>query len=115
MAALLLTEKLNRILDIDEDAMTVTVQAGAVSAEVDDELAARHLGSRSSATTTTSPSAASPPSEGSAPASHRFGLFVDTVQRLEYVTWDGDAGHAAAATRTPPTSTGCSPVSAATA
>lgn len=27
---------------------------------------------------------------GISPASHRFGLFVDTVQRIEYVNWDGE-------------------------
>jgi FAD binding domain len=62
--SLLLTEKLNQVVEVDEETMTATVQSGAVSAEVDDLLAAWDC--RSSATTTTSPSEASPPSGGSA-------------------------------------------------
>lgn len=87
---LLLTEKLNRILDVDEDAMTVTVQAGAVSAEVDDELATRGLGLPVIGDHNHITVGGFASVGGISPASHRFGLFVDTVNRLQYVTWDGE-------------------------
>lgn len=88
--SLLVTEKLNAVLDVDEDAMTVTVQPGAVSAQVDDELATRGLGLPVIGDHNHITVGGFASVGGISPASHRFGLFVDTVQRLEYVTWGGD-------------------------
>ncbi len=88
--AVLLTEKLDGILDIDETAMTATVQAGAVSALIDAELATRGLGLPIIGDHNEITVGGFASVGGISPASHRFGLFVDTVQRLEYVTWDGE-------------------------
>ena len=87
---LLLTEKLNRILEIDEGKLTVRVQAGAVSAQVDDELAQRGLGLPVIGDHNHITVGGFASVGGISPASHRFGLFVDTVVGLEYVTWDGE-------------------------
>lgn len=90
--SVLLIERLDRILEIDEEAMTATVQSGVVSAELDDVLAERGLGlaiigDHNHITTGGFVSVG-----GISPASHRFGMFVDTVTRLQYVDWEGNAG-----------------------
>lgn len=86
----LVTEKLNRILEIDEDEMTATVQAGMVAAELDDHLATMGLGLPIIGDHNHITVGGFASVGGISPASHRFGLFVDTVERLEYVTWDGE-------------------------
>ncbi|MHB8574648.1 MAG: FAD-binding oxidoreductase, partial [Dehalococcoidia bacterium] len=88
--AVIVTEKLNRLVELNEDEMTATVQAGTVSAELDDWLAERGyglpiIGDHNHITVGGFASVG-----GISPASHRFGLFLDNVVRLEYVTWDGD-------------------------
>lgn len=88
--SMLLTEKLNRVLEVDEENMTATVQAGAVSAQVDDLLAERGLGLPIIGDHNHITVGGFASVGGISPASHRFGLFVDTVQRLEYVTWEGE-------------------------
>lgn len=87
--SILLTEKLNAVLAVDEEAMTATVQAGAVSAEVDDELALRGLGlpvigDHAHVTVGGFVSVG-----GISASSFRYGLFVDIVERLEWVDWEG--------------------------
>lgn len=86
----LVTEKFTRILAVDEDEMTATVQAGAVSADVDDYLASKGLGLPIIGDHTHITVGGFASVGGISPASHRFGLFIDTIERLEYVTWDGD-------------------------
>lgn len=88
--SVLVTEKLNRIVEVDEEAMTATVQAGAVSAEVDDYLATRGLGLPIIGDHNHITVGGFASVGGISPASHRFGLFVDTIERLECVTWDGE-------------------------
>jgi hypothetical protein len=66
------------------------VQAGAVSAEVDDELAARGLGlpiigDHNHVTVGGFVSVG-----GISASSFRYGLFVDIVERIEWVDWDGE-------------------------
>ena len=88
--SVLLTEKLNKVLEVDEAALTVTVQAGAASADVDEVLAARGLGLKvigDHAHVTTGGFASV---GGISASSFRHGLFVDVLDRFEYVTWDGD-------------------------
>jgi FAD binding domain len=85
----LVTEKLNTVLELNEAEMTATVQSGTVSAELDDWLAERGyglpiIGDHNHITVGGFASVG-----GISPSSHRFGLFVDNVVRLEYVTWDG--------------------------
>jgi len=85
-----LTEKFNKVLDVDEEALTVTVQPGAQSADVDDVLATHGLGlpvigDHAHVTTGGFASVG-----GITASSFRHGLFVDVIERMEYVTWDGD-------------------------
>jgi hypothetical protein len=88
--AVLLTEKLDDILEVDTENMTATVQGGIVSAVVDEALAQQGyglpiIGDHNHVTVGGFCSVG-----GISPASHRFGLFVDTVQRFEYVNWEGE-------------------------
>ncbi len=88
--SVLLTEKLDDIIEIDTENMTATVQGGIVSANVDEALAQQGyglpiIGDHNHVTVGGFCSVG-----GISPASHRFGLFVDTVQRFEYVNWDGE-------------------------
>ncbi|HET8684933.1 MAG TPA: FAD-dependent oxidoreductase [Micromonosporaceae bacterium] len=88
--SMLLTEKLNQVIEVDEEEMTATVQAGAVSAQVDDMLAERGLGLPVIGDHNHITVGGFASVGGISPASHRFGMFIDTVQRLEYVNWDGE-------------------------
>lgn len=86
----LLTEKMNRVLDVDEGGLTATVQPGCQSADVDDLLAEGGLGlpvigDHAHVTTGGFASVG-----GISASSFRHGMFVDLVERLEYVTWDGE-------------------------
>ena len=88
--SVLVTEKLNQILEIDENAMTATVQGGIISAQLDDRLSTRGLGLPIIGDHNHITVGGFASVGGISPASHRFGLFVDTIERLEYVNWDGD-------------------------
>ena len=90
--SVLLIERLNKILEVDEKTMTATVQSGVVSAELDDLLAERGfglpiIGDHNHITVGGFASVG-----GISPASHRFGMFVDNVLRIQYVDWDGNSG-----------------------
>jgi hypothetical protein len=89
-AAVLVTEWMNQILEIDEEALTCTMQAGAVLAEVDAALAERGLGLSIIGDHDHITAAGFASVGGISPASHRYGLFVDTVAALEYVDWHGN-------------------------
>ncbi|MBO0747333.1 MAG: FAD-binding oxidoreductase [Acidimicrobiaceae bacterium] len=86
----LVTQAMNRILDVDEDAMTATVQSGAISAEVDDRLSTRGLGLPIIGDHIHITVGGFASVGGISPASHRYGMFVDTVERIQYVNWDGE-------------------------
>lgn len=88
--SVLSTEKFGRILDFDEQAMTVRVQPGAVLAQIDAYLAERGyglpiIGDHNHITASGFTSVG-----GISPASHRYGMFVDNVEQLEYVNWRGE-------------------------
>jgi hypothetical protein len=90
--SVMLIERLNRVLEIDEKSMTATAMSGVVSAELDDMLAERGyglpiIGDHNHITLGGFCSVG-----GISPASHRFGMFVDNVLRLQYVDWEGNAG-----------------------
>jgi hypothetical protein len=90
----LLTEKLDALLAVDEDRMTATVGAGAASADIDDQLAARGLGlpvigDHAHVTVGGFTSVG-----GISASSFRYGMFVDVVEAVEYVTWDGEVARA---------------------
>ena len=87
--SILLTEKMDKVLALDPAGMTITVQAGAISADVDAFLGAQGyglpvLGDHNHITVGGFASVG-----GISPASHRYGLFIDNIAALEYVTWDG--------------------------
>ncbi|HSV39047.1 MAG TPA: FAD-binding oxidoreductase [Nocardioidaceae bacterium] len=87
----LVTEKLVGSISLDEEAMTVTVQGGQISADADEWLAARGyglpvIGDHNHITVAGFASVG-----GISAASHRHGLFVDNVVSLELVDWDGNA------------------------
>jgi hypothetical protein len=86
----LLVDRLDRIIELDETAMTVTVQSGVISAELDEWLAARGLGLPVIGDHNDITVGGFASVGGISPASHRYGMFVDQVDALEYVTWTGD-------------------------
>ncbi len=86
----LCTEKLNHILNLDEDALTVTVQSGVVLAKLDDYLAPRGYGLPVIGDHNHITAGGFASVGGISPASHRYGMFVDNVQQLEYVNWEGE-------------------------
>jgi len=98
--SVLVTERLNKIVALDEAARTITVQAGAVSAQLDDYLAERGYGLPVIGDHVHITVGGFASVGGISPASHRFGLFVDNVERLEYVDWDGEV-HACSRTEEP--------------
>jgi hypothetical protein len=90
--SVLLIERLDKVIEIDERSMTATAMSGVVSAELDDMLAERGyglpiIGDHNHITLGGFCSVG-----GISPASHRFGMFVDNVLRLQYVDWEGNAG-----------------------
>ena len=88
--SVLVTRELNQVLEVDEDSMTATVQSGVISAQLDDRLSTRGLGLPIIGDHNHITVGGFSSVGGISPASHRFGLFVDTVQRIEYVNWDGE-------------------------
>ncbi|MDQ6616801.1 MAG: FAD-binding oxidoreductase [Actinomycetota bacterium] len=88
--SVLLTRELNQVVEIDEVNMTATVQAGMISAQLDDRLSTRGLGLPIIGDHNHITVGGFASVGGISPASHRFGLFVDTIERIEYVNWDGE-------------------------
>lgn len=70
--------------------MTATVQAGMISPQLDDRLSTRGLGLPIIGDHNHITVGGFASVGGISPASHRFGLFVDTIERIEYVNWDGE-------------------------
>jgi hypothetical protein len=88
--SVLVTEHLSGEIELDEAALTVTVQGGQVSAQLDDWLCERGyglpvIGDHNHITVGGFASVG-----GINPAGHRHGLFVDNVVSLELVDWDGN-------------------------
>ena len=88
--SVLLTEKMTRVLAVDTDGLTATVQPGAQSADVDDELATMGLGlpvigDHAHVTVGGFASVG-----GISASSFRHGMFVDIIERFQYVTWEGE-------------------------
>jgi hypothetical protein len=87
---ILLTEKFNRVLDVDEENLTATVQPGANLADVDDVLAARNLGLLLIGDHAHVTAGGIVSVGGITAASFRHGLVADVVERVEYVDWAGE-------------------------
>ncbi len=88
--AVLCTQKMDRILGLDEGSRTVRVQAGAITANLDSWLAQRGYGLPVIGDHNDITAGGFASIGGVGPASLRYGMFVDNVHDLEYVTWDGD-------------------------
>jgi hypothetical protein len=85
----MLTDLLDRIVAVDEKAMTVTLQAGVRLMVADMLLSESGLGLQIIGDHDHITAGGFASVGGISPASHRFGMFVDTVRGLEYVDWDG--------------------------
>jgi hypothetical protein len=91
--AVLLTTGMNRVLGVDPSAETVTVQSGALLADVDRFLATQAggpiglpvIGDHTDITAGGFASVG-----GVGPASHRYGLFADNVLAAQYATPEGE-------------------------
>lgn len=88
--AVLGTQLLQGIVHLDEAAAMVTVRAGTVLAELDEALRPHGLGLKIIGDHNHITAGGFASVGGISPASHRFGLFLDTVLALELVTWTGD-------------------------
>lgn len=84
----LLTELMDRV-EVDERASTCTMQAGARLLDVDQRLARHGFGLKVVGDHGDITAGGFASVGGISPASHRFGLFVDTVTQLEYVDHAG--------------------------
>lgn len=87
--AVLSMELYDRILDLDPERMEVTVQAGVMLSGLDEELATRGYGLPIVGDHDHITAGGFASVGGISPASHRYGLFVDNIERLEYITWEG--------------------------
>lgn len=87
---LLLTQKLDQVLEVDEVGLTVTAQPGIPAAQVDDLLAERGLGLGVIGDHAHVTLGGFASVGGISAASFRNGMFVDLIERLELVTWDGE-------------------------
>ena len=91
--SVLLMQGMDRIIGVDQAAGTAHVQAGAISALIDDHLAELGwglpiIGDHKDITVGGFMSVG-----GISPASHRFGMFIDNVLELQFVDWDGNIRH----------------------
>ncbi|WP_405163151.1 FAD-binding oxidoreductase [Nocardia sp. NBC_01499] len=84
--ALLVTTGMNRIRAVDPEVGSVTVEAGAYLADVDRRLAACGLGLPIVGDHRHITAGGFASVGGVSPASHLYGLFVDNVRAIEYVT-----------------------------
>jgi hypothetical protein len=93
----LCTQHLDQILEIDQGASTVVVQAGVVLAQLDEHLMPYGLGLPVIGDHNAITAGGFASVGGISPASHRQGMFIDNVLELEYVAHDGTVVHASRA------------------
>ena len=87
------TQMMTGIVALDEPNAQVTIRSGTVLAELDEELAKHHLGLKIIGDHNHITAGGFASVGGISPASHRFGLFLDTVLALDLVTWEGEVVH----------------------
>jgi len=87
---LLLTQQMNRIIEVNERAMTATVQCGMPLLALDEHLAEHGLGLSVIGDHEHITAAGFASVGGISPSSLRYGMFVDTVTAVEYVDNDGN-------------------------
>ncbi len=88
--AILCTEKLNQIINLDLEKMYIRVQSGIILADIDEYLAEYEVGLPIIGDHNHITAGGFASVGGISPASHRFGLFIDNVLAVEYVNWNGD-------------------------
>jgi hypothetical protein len=88
--SVLSTVKLDRIIDVNEHELTATVQAGVVLADLDAHLGERGCGLPVIGDHNDITAGGFASVGGISPASHKYGMFVDNVRELQYVTWEGE-------------------------
>jgi len=87
--ALLCTERLSAIGRLDAEAGTITVQSGVTVGTLEERLAESGFGLPVAPDHPDISVGGYASAGGLGPASHRFGLFADTVAAAEYVDWSG--------------------------
>lgn len=87
--AILCTAFLNRLLNVDAEKLTATVQSGAITADVDESLGRVGLGLPVLGDHNDITAGGFASAGGIGPASHRVGTFIDNVVALDYVDWEG--------------------------
>lgn len=88
--AVLTTQMLNRVLHVDAERLLARVQSGVVLAELDEHLAPQRLGLPIIGDHNHITAGGFAAVGGISPASHRHGLFIDNIEELQYVNWDGE-------------------------
>jgi hypothetical protein len=91
--AVMIIDLLSGILEVDPDDLTVTVESGARLSMVDLRLAEQGLGLKIIGDHDHITAGGFASVGGISPASHRHGIFLDTVLALEYVDWSGELHH----------------------
>ncbi|MEV6873194.1 FAD-binding oxidoreductase [Amycolatopsis sp. NPDC051128] len=86
----LLTELMSGVVSVDGIGLTVTIQPGARLAAVDQMLSEQGIGLKVIGDHDHITAAGFASVGGISPASHRHGIFLDTVLALEYVDWTGE-------------------------
>lgn len=86
-------QMLRGIVKLETDQARVTVYSGTVLAELDEQLNAHGLGLKVIGDHNHITVGGFASVGGISPASHRHGLFLDTVFALELVTWEGELLH----------------------
>jgi len=87
--AVLVTELMNRVLHVDVENATATVQGGAILADVDGYLREYGLGLQIIGDHNHITAGGFASVGGISPSSHRRGMFLDTVLAIELVDWSG--------------------------
>jgi hypothetical protein len=87
--ALLCTERLSAIGRLDAGDGTITVQSGVTVGALEEHLAGRGFGLPVAPDHPDITVGGYASAGGLGPASHRFGLFADTIAAAEYVDWSG--------------------------
>jgi len=88
--SILLTQNMHQIVDLDEEGLTATAQSGTITAKIDDHLAHHGLGLPVIGDHNDISLGGFISVGGISPASFRYGMFIDTVDWIEYVDWDGN-------------------------
>lgn len=87
--AVLGMQRFRGIVHLDPQAPSVTIRAGTVLAELDEELARQGLGLKVIGDHNHITAGGFASVGGISPSSHKHGLFLDTVSAVEFVDWTG--------------------------